>query len=180
MEKVAKEKQQAEEAAKAFAAKTAAASAAAEKERQNAISAAAAAGQHQTVPDARNNLNQATAEASRLKTVADNALNTAKNKRKEAIDAVPVATQAEKKYQDLQQSIKGLTLNNNGQYGTQKWEVTVSGKGQNVGNNWMGGPVPGMVLLFLPRLRINYAGRFSVVLILPVGRSGKRLLTILH
>lgn len=122
-EKVAKEKQQAEEAAKAFAAKTAAASAAAEKERQNAISAAAAAGQHQTVPDARNNLNQATAEASRLKTVADNALNTAKNKRKEAIDAVPVATQAEKKYQDLQQSIKGLTLNNNGQYGTQKWEV---------------------------------------------------------
>ena len=57
---------------------------------------------------------------------------------------------------------------------------TVSGKGQNVGNNWMGGPVPGMVLLFLPRLRINYAGRLSVVLILPVGRSGKRLLTILH
>ena len=127
-EKVAKEKQQAEEAAKAFAAKTAAASAAAEKERQNAISAAAAAGQHQTVPDARNNLNQATAEASRLKTVADNALNTAKNKRKEAIDAVPVATQAEKKYQDLQQSIKGLTLNNNGQYGTQKWEVISSNK----------------------------------------------------
>ena len=35
-EKVAQEKQQAEEAAKAFAAKTAAASAAAEKERQNA------------------------------------------------------------------------------------------------------------------------------------------------
>lgn len=127
-EKVAQEKQQAEEAAKAFAAKTAAASAAAEKERQNAISAAAAAGQHQTVPDARNNLNQATAEASRLKTVADNALNTAKNKRKEAIDAVPVATQAEKKYQDLQQSIKGLTLNNNGQYGTQKWEVISSNK----------------------------------------------------
>lgn len=56
---------------------------------------------------------------------------------------------------------------------------TVSGKGQNVGNNWMGAstgdgaPVPS-------RLRINYAGRLSVVLILPVGRSGKRLLTILH
>ncbi|MDT1893049.1 klebicin B, partial [Acinetobacter baumannii] len=60
--------------------------------------------------------------------MADNALNTAKNKRKEAIDAVPVATQAEKKYQDLQQSIKGLTLNNNGQYGTQKWEVISSNK----------------------------------------------------
>ncbi|ENZ8354934.1 TPA: klebicin B, partial [Klebsiella pneumoniae] len=91
-EKVAKEKQQAEAAAKEFAAKTAAESAAAEKERQKAISAAVAAGQHQTVPDARNNLNKATADASSLKTVADNALSTAKNKRKEAIDAVPVAT----------------------------------------------------------------------------------------
>lgn len=58
------------------------------------------------VPDARNNLNQATAEASRLKTVADNALNTAKNKRKEAIDAVPVATQAEKNIRICSKALK--------------------------------------------------------------------------
>lgn len=126
-EKVAKEKQEAEAAAKAFLDKTAAESAAAEKERQKAISAAAAAGQHQTVPDARNILNKAIADASNLKQAADNALNTAKNKRKAAIDAVPVATQAEKKYQDLQQSIKGLKLDN-GEYGTEKWEIIGSNK----------------------------------------------------
>ncbi|MCW9529395.1 S-type pyocin domain-containing protein [Klebsiella grimontii] len=126
-EKVAKEKQQAEAAAKAFLEKTAAESAAAEKERQKAISAAAAAGQHQTVPDARNILNKATADASNLKKAADNSLYTAKNKRKAAIDAVPVATQAEKKYQDLQQSIKGLKLKN-GEYGIEKREVIGSNK----------------------------------------------------
>lgn len=96
-EKALKEKQQAEEAAKDFAAKTAAASVSAENERQQAIAAATAAGQHQSVSDARNALNSATSDASRLKTAADNALQAAKAKRQSAIDAVPVATQAEKK-----------------------------------------------------------------------------------
>jgi hypothetical protein len=46
---------------------------------------------------------------SRLKSAADSALQEAKAKRKAAIDAVPVATQAENKYQE-QQKIKGLKL----------------------------------------------------------------------
>ncbi|HBB1066493.1 TPA: klebicin B, partial [Escherichia coli] len=119
-EKALKEKQQAEAAAKDFAAKTAAASATAEKERQQAIAAATAAGQHQSVSDARNSLNNATSDVSRLKSAADSALQEAKAKRKAAIDAVPVATQAENKYQELQQKIKGLKLKN-GEYGTDKW-----------------------------------------------------------
>lgn len=126
-EKALKEKQQAEAAAKDFAAKTAAASATAEKERQQAIAAATAAGQHQSVSDARNSLNNATSDVSRLKSAADSALQEAKAKRKAAIDAVPVATQAENKYQELQQKIKGLKLKN-GEYGTEKWEIIGSNK----------------------------------------------------
>ncbi len=126
-EKALQEKLQAEAAAKDFAGKTAAAATAAEKSRQQAVAAASAAGQHQSVASAQSELATATSEVQRLKSVSDAALNTAKTTRQAAVNAIPAAAAAEKKYQDLLIGTKGMVLKN-GQYGTEKWEVIKSNK----------------------------------------------------
>jgi len=125
--KALQEKQQAEAAAKDFAGKTAAAAAATEKSRQQAVAAASAAGQHKSVASAQSELATATSEAQRLKSVSDAAFNTAKTTRQAAVNAIPAAAAAEKKYQDLLIRTKGMVLKN-GQYGTEKWEVLKSNK----------------------------------------------------
>lgn len=122
--KALQDKQQAEAAAKALAAKVAAAAKAAAQGRDQAIAAAAAAGQHQSVSAAQTTLNNATAEATRLKGAADTAMANATAKRKAANAAGPAATQAELKYQNLQQSVRGLSQKN-GVYG--RWSMDVVG-----------------------------------------------------
>jgi len=105
-DKLAQETQQAESAAKAFAAQLAAASLAAEQVRKQAIAAAAAAGQHQSVSQAQSNLDTATQDAARLKSVADNTLNQARSKRQAASAAAVAAAQAEQAYQGILQAIE--------------------------------------------------------------------------
>lgn len=125
--KALQDKQQAEAAAKDFSAKTAAAANAAEINRQQAVAAAAAAGQHQSVSSAQSALANATSEVQRLKSASDAALNTAKTTRQAAVNAIPAAAAAEKKYQDLLIGTTGMVLKN-GQYGIEKWEVVKSNK----------------------------------------------------
>jgi len=125
--KALQDKQQAEAAAKDFSAKTAAAANAAESNRQQAVAAAAAAGQHQSVSSAQSALANATSEVQRLKSASDAALNTAKTTRQAAVNAIPAAAAAEKKYQDLLIGTNGMVLKN-GQYGIEKWEVVKSNK----------------------------------------------------
>ena len=126
--RLALEKQQAETAAKDFAAKTATAAAAAEQQRQAAVNAAIAAGQFQSVALAQNNLNGATQEASSLKSVADNALSKVVSKRQAATNAAVAAVQAETAYQNLLQDInkKGAGKNlidHNGMLGYEQKEI---------------------------------------------------------
>ncbi len=125
--KALQDKQQAEAAAKDFSAKTAAAANEAEINRQQAVAAAAAAGQHQSVSSAQSALANATSEVQRLKSASDAALNTAKKTRQAAVNAIPAAAAAEKKYQDLLIATNGMVLKN-GQYGIEKWEVVKSNK----------------------------------------------------
>ncbi|QJT78667.1 S-type pyocin domain-containing protein [Kosakonia sp. MUSA4] len=132
--KALQDQKNAEAAAKNFAAQTATAAAIAEQNRQAAIFAAATAGQYQSVSQAEAELNTATTEAARLKDLAASALNAAQAKRQEAINAIPVAAQAEKTYQDLRTKISTMTLKN-GYYGTVKREVVKSTKNSDVYGN---------------------------------------------
>ncbi|MGU3412437.1 S-type pyocin domain-containing protein [Enterobacteriaceae bacterium C34A] len=122
--KALQDKKQAEAAANAFAKKVADAATAAAQGRDKAVADAAAAGQHQSVSAALTTLNNATAEATRLKSIADATLADARSKRQAANAAGPAATQAEQKYQNLQQSVRGLSQKN-GVYG--RWSMDVVG-----------------------------------------------------
>jgi hypothetical protein len=132
--KALQDKQQAEAAANTFAAQVAAAAAAAAQGRDKAIADAAAAGQYQSVSSAQTTLNNATAEATRLKGISDAALTNAQALRQEASAAGPAATQGEQKYQNLQLQTRGLTVKN-GVYGRMSYDLVGSNKEHDIYEN---------------------------------------------